>query len=142
MVVQSERAMVAIPWEVHASRQMENGFPEDDPEYAAEIQALYEGLPDLVHTDHTGQVANFLGAVEGGETLLIDGEEGRKALELVTAIYQSGTLGERVKLPLGPQDPFYTRQGILESAPHFHEKTRSVENFDSDEITFARDVDE
>jgi hypothetical protein len=46
-----------------------------------------------------------------------------------------------VKLPLTPQDPFYTQEGILKTAPHFHEKTKSVENFATDEITFARDVD-
>jgi len=141
MVVQGERAMVSIPWEVRASKQMENGFPEEDLEFAAEIKAYYESLPDLAYSDHNGQVANMLSAVEGAQKLLIDGEEGRKTLELVTAIYKSGITGQKVKLPLTPQDPFYTRQGILDEAPRFHEKTRSVENFATDEITFARDVD-
>jgi hypothetical protein len=82
-----------------------------------------------------------LSAIEGKGELVVDGQEGRKTLELVTAIYKSGIEGRRVELPLLPQDPFYTRKGILDLAPHFHEKTRSVENFAIDEITFARDVD-
>jgi UDP-N-acetyl-2-amino-2-deoxyglucuronate dehydrogenase len=141
MVVQGERAMVSIPWEVQASKQMENGFPEKDLDVSAEIQSYYESLPDLAHSDHNGQIANLLNAIEGTQELIVDGQEGRKTLELVTAIYKSGITGQKVKLPLTPQDPFYTRQGILEKAPHFHEKTRSVENFATDEITFARDVD-
>jgi hypothetical protein len=38
-----------------------------------------------------------------------------------------------------PSDPFYTREGILRGARHFHEKTRSVENFATNEITLGRD---
>ena len=141
MVVQGERAMISIPWEVQAFKQLENGFPEENPEVSVEIQSHYESLPDLSHSDHAGQIANLLSAIEGKGELVVDGQEGRKTLELVTAIYKSGIEGRRVELPLLPQDPFYTRKGILDLAPHFHEKTRSVENFAIDEITFARDVD-
>ena len=104
------------------------------------IQAFYEGLPDLEYTDFEGQIDNLLSAIAGGEPLLIDGESGRRTLELVTAIYQSGTTGERVKLPLGPESPFYTREGILEAVPRFYKKTRSVENIEYGEITFGRDL--
>jgi predicted dehydrogenase len=140
VVIQGERAMVATPWKVLASRQMANGFPEDDPETMAEIQAYYEGLPDLEFTDFEGQINNVLSAINGEEELLSDGESGRRTLELVTAIYQSGTTGERVKLPLGTESPFYTSDGILKAAPRFHEKTRSVENIESGGITFGRDL--
>jgi UDP-N-acetyl-2-amino-2-deoxyglucuronate dehydrogenase len=57
------------------------------------------------------------------------------------AIFQSGTIGERVKLPMTPADPFYTRAGILKNAPHFHEKTRSVESA-SEYITFGSEYKE
>jgi predicted dehydrogenase len=141
MVVQGEKAMVSVPWNVKASRQMENGFPEDDPEFEAEVRAFYDSLPDLLESDHDGQIENFLAAINGQDELLIDGNEGRKTLELVTAIYQSGTLGEKVSLPLKSDSPFYTQEGILANAVHFHEKTKSVDNFSTDEITFARDTD-
>lgn len=139
VVIQGERAMVAIPWKVIASRQMPNGFPEEDQETMAEVKAYYEGLPDLKYTAFDGQIDNLLSAIAGEATLLVDGESGRRTLELVTAIYQSGTTGERVKLPIGPESLFYTREGILEATPRFYEKTRSVDNMESGEITFGRD---
>ena len=139
VVIQGERAMVSVPWEVYTSRQMDNGFPEEDPEMEAQIRAFYDKLPDLEYTDHDGQFANTLAAIYGEEPLLIDGHEGRKTLELVSAIYQSGTTNQRVKLPLRQGDAFYTREGILEAAPRFYEKTHSVENVETGDITFGRE---
>jgi len=97
-------------------------------------------LPALQNEGHDAQIANFLNAIEGREPLLVDGQQGRQTLELITAIYQSGHLGGRVKLPLKPTDPFYSREGILKHARHFHEKTKSVENFASNEITLGRNL--
>jgi UDP-N-acetyl-2-amino-2-deoxyglucuronate dehydrogenase len=139
MVFQGERARISVPWKVLASQQRENGFPQDAPALAAEIDAFYQSLPDLEYTGHAGQVRNVLRAITGEEDLLIDGREGRKTLELVMAIYQSSTLGERVSLPLGPESQFYTRAGVLERAPHFYEKTSSVENFADEAITLGRE---
>lgn len=141
IVFQGERAMVKIPWKVRASRQMENGFPESNPELEAEINAQFENLPPVDYTGHTGQIDNVMGAIEGEQTLLIDGGEGRKTLELVMAIYQSGSTGKKVALPLTSADPFYTQAGVLANAPHFYEKTRSVENFETDQITLGRDYE-
>lgn len=138
LVFQGEHAQVAVPWQVRAAQQKANGFPEENAGLAAEIQALYEALPAVPLEGHDGQIANMLAAVAGREPLLVDGAEGRKTLELITAIYQAGHLGQRVELPLRPADPFYTRDGILKHARHFHEKTRSVENFASNEITLGR----
>lgn len=142
IVFQGERGMVKIPWKVRASVPMENGFPESNPELEAEINAQYENLPPVKYTGHTGQIDNVLGAIEGEQVLLIDGREGRKTLELVMAIYQSGATGLKVTLPLTSADPFYTHAGILENAPHYYEKTRSVENFATDTITLGRDYDQ
>ncbi len=140
LVFQAERAKVAVPWQVKAMRQKENGFPEDNPTLAAEIQAFYDALPVVQHEGHNGQIANFLAAIAGREPLLVDGEQGRRTVELITAIYQSGQVGRRVALPLAPDAPFYTRDGILKYARRFHEKTRSVENFANNEITLGRNV--
>lgn len=133
-VIQGERATIAAPWKVVASRQKENGFPEPDPAFEAEIQALYDRLPELVYTGHAGQIANVLAALEGQEELLVDGHAGRRTIELITAIYFAGTYDQKVKLPLTPGNPFYTTEGILANAPRFYQKTRSVENFADDEI--------
>ena len=139
-VFQGARAKVAVPWQIKAGRQKENGFPEEDPAVTAEIQSYYDRLPAVEHEGHDGQIANFLAAIEGREPLLVDGEQGRRTLELITAIYQSGHLDQRVKLPLRPDEPFYTRNGVLRHARHFHEKTKSVENFANNEITLGRNV--
>lgn len=140
LVFQGERAKIALPWQVKASVQKENGFPADNPQLVAEIQAAYDQAPAVVHEGHDGQIANFLAAIAGREPLLVDGNQGRRTLELITAIYQSGHLGECVTLPLSPDAPFYSRDGILKHARHFHEKTRSVENFAKNEITLGRNV--
>ncbi len=138
LAFQGEHAKVSVPWQVKAAKQKENGFPEDNAAFAAQIQAFYDRLPAVPNEGHDGQIANLLAAIAGREPLLIDGHEGRKTLELITAIYQSGHLGQAVRLPLKPGDPFYTREGILKHARHFHEKTRSIENFASNDITLGR----
>jgi predicted dehydrogenase len=140
LVFQGERARVGVPWQLRASTQKANGFPEDNPVLTAQIQACYDGVPALIHEGHEGQIANFLAAIAGREPLLVDGGQGRRTLELISAIYQSSHLGRRVELPLPPDAPFYTRAGILQHARHFHAKTRSVENFAQNEITLGRDV--
>jgi len=139
LVFQGERAAVGLPWRVKASRQRENGFPEDDPALAAEINAFRDRVPPLSLEGHDGQVANFVAAIEGREALWVDGAEGRRAIELIAAIYQSSCQGRPVALPLAPADPFYTREGIMAHAPRFHEKRTSLENFAADDITFGRD---
>jgi len=140
LVFQGQRAKVAVPWQVKAMKQKENGFPEDDPAAQAEIQAFYASLPALTHEGHEGQIANFLDAVQGRAPLLVDGEQGRRTLELITAIYQSAHAGAKVVLPLPTDAPFYTREGILKHARHFHEKSRSVDNFADNEITLGRNL--
>jgi UDP-N-acetyl-2-amino-2-deoxyglucuronate dehydrogenase len=139
LVFQGERARVAVPWQVRASKQRDNGFPEDDPVTRHEIERFYEELPALELEGHDAQIANFLDAIEGRGALLVDGEQGRRTLELITAIYQSGHLDQKVKLPLGPEDPFYSRAGVLRHARRFHEKTRNVDNFTDNTITLGRD---
>lgn len=50
---------------------------------------------------HAVQIQDFLQAIQEKREPLVNGEEGRKSLELMTAIYQSGRSGQTVKLPLG-----------------------------------------
>lgn len=139
LVFQGEHARVGIPWRVQASRQRDNGFPEDNAQLAAEIQALHESVPALEFEGHDGQIRNLLSAVEGSEPLLIDGTEGRRPIELISAMYQSAHLSAKVEIPLVHSAPFYTRQGALKHAHRFHQKTRSIENFSDNRITFGRD---
>jgi len=141
LIFQGEKAAISAPWRVQASSAMDNGFPETNTALEKEITQFYDQLPDVANDGHDGQIANVLAALAGEEELMIDGVTGRRTIELVMAIFQSGTTGERVKLPMTPKDIFYTRDGILEHAPHFHEKTRSVESA-SEYITFGSEYEE
>ena len=138
MLFQGEKGLVALPWQVRAMKQKENGFPDENQEWVAEIQKAYDQLSPLQLEGHDGQIANFLAAIEGRESLLVDAEQGRRTLELITAIYQSSHLNRAVQLPMQLHDPFYCREEILRCVKHYHEKTKSVENFSSNEITLGR----
>ena len=81
-----------------------------------------------------------LSAIENNRDPAITGEDGRRTIELITAIYESGSLRKPVDLPLRPDDPFYTVKGIRAGVPHFYEKTVSVENQEG-ELTFGRDLE-
>ena len=52
------------------------------------------------HHGHMLQFQDVLAAVKKGKRPLIDGPEGRKAVELILAVYKSAETGKPVKLPL------------------------------------------
>ncbi len=52
------------------------------------------------HAGHRDQLIDFLRAIDSGTPALVDGREGRKAVEIIRAIYRSSRLGAAVKLPL------------------------------------------
>lgn len=135
IVFQTDKASVAMPWAVSASRQLPNGFPERDEATERAIGSCYDELPDVPHEGHTGQIDDVLTAIETGGRVLVDGEQGRRTVEIITAIYKSGITGEGVRLPLEEADPFRSREGLLERAPRFHEKRVSVREFATNEIT-------
>jgi len=136
-VFQGERARISAPWRVAASTSMPNGFPERNQALEEEIQRYDDGLPKLPYEGHTGQIENVLNAIEHGTSLMIDGESGRSTLELIMSIYKSASTGMAVKLPLQPDDPFYTREGVLQSVPYFYPKTKSVEHLADVGITLG-----
>ena len=72
---------------------------------------------------------------DGTHPVLVDGRDGRTTIEIITAIYQAAITAQTVTLPLPPDDPFRTRDGLLQAAPRFHQKTASVGEFSTNEIT-------
>ncbi|MCL6456990.1 MAG: Gfo/Idh/MocA family oxidoreductase, partial [Gorillibacterium sp.] len=129
LIFQGKDARVSVPWKLKASKSMSNGFPEDNPELEQQIQAYNDALPELQYEGHYGQIDNVLHAIETGEPVLIGGQSGRATLELIMAIYKSASTGQAVKLPLSPDDLFYTNEGVQANAIYFYEKKTSVENF-------------
>ncbi len=59
-----------------------------------------ENPPNVYGFGHTKLYKNVINAIEGKEELLVDGEAGKRALELVLAIYKSAAEGKAVRLPL------------------------------------------
>lgn len=122
LVFQCERAKIAAPFECFASVSKANGFPERDEELEKQIQAFTAGLPQVEWEGHTGQLENVLTALEIDALVAISGEDGRRTIELICAIYQSDAEGKTVSLPLKPEDPFYTVKGMIAQVPQFYEK--------------------
>jgi len=141
VIFQGEKARVSAPMQVSAGLSAPNGFPYPNNELIDEINALYQSFPPLAHQGHTGQIDNVLTALETGGDWLIKPEDGRRTIELITAIYKAGSEGSVVKLPLAPDDPFYTVEGIMKSVPHFYEKAKSVTDLGG-EITLGGNYDQ
>lgn len=135
LIFQGKNARISSPWKLKASKSKENGFPVEDTQLEEEIQSAYDALPDIPYEGHPGQIHNVLTAIENNSEVLIDGYQGRKTLELITAIYESASFGKTVKLPLNEESPFYTREGLLKHSVKFYEKTKVIENFGTTSIT-------
>ena len=54
----------------------------------------------ISHVYHTRQLTDFVQALETGRPPLVDGREGRKAVEVILAVYRSAETGRVVELPL------------------------------------------
>lgn len=132
---QGTKAKISAPWSVYASVSKENGFPTQNTELEEEITAYYNGLPSLEYEEHTGEIENMVSALELGTQPLITGESGRNTIELITAIYKAGFEEKTVVLPIGKDDPWYTKDGVMKNVKHFYEKTTSIENFNDGDIT-------
>src|SRR5262249_5198767 len=54
----------------------------------------------ISHVGHARQLTDFVRAIESGSQPLVDGREGRKAVEIILATYRSAASGGVVELPL------------------------------------------
>lgn len=70
----------------------------DDPE--AVKRQFAENPPNVYGFGHTPLYADMIDAIENDREPYVNGEAGRRALELVLAIYKSAAEGKAVKLPL------------------------------------------
>lgn len=138
LIFQGEKARISAPWKVYASTSMENGFPTRNAELEKELEDTYNGMADLPYTGHAGQIDDVMKAIENDSLqVLIDGHQGRRTLELITAIYEAAATGMSVNLPLTKDNLFYSRDSLLANAPHFYEKTSSVVSFENNDITLG-----
>ncbi|QLY68037.1 Gfo/Idh/MocA family oxidoreductase [Citrobacter freundii] len=144
IVIQGEKARISAPWKVYASQSADNGFPQADNhrELEEQLDALFHATPALQWTLHSGQIDNLLSAIEQQTPPLVDGEQGKRSLELITAIYKSAITRTVVTLPIPSHDDFYRTGGLMAKAPHFYEKSASVSNFtEVGAIPLGKDLD-
>ena len=140
VIFQGEKARISAPWKAVGQIAMANGFPQQEHNIALEqeLDMDYQSIAPLPHIAHAGQIDNVLTAIERGEAPLITGEEGRRTIELITAIYKAGSEQRTVCLPIRQDDAFYTVEGILRHTPRFFEKSASVIEQEG-EITIGSD---
>jgi predicted dehydrogenase len=139
LIFQCEKARISAPWQVYASVSKSNGFPIRNEELEKELSDLNEKLPQIVHEGHPGQIDDVLDAIEHHRTPAITADDGRRTIELITAIYKSGATRSTVQLPILKNDPFYTSEGLLANMPHFYEKAASLASLGSENITVGSD---
>jgi predicted dehydrogenase len=132
IVIQGRDASVAQPWSVHAETTQPNGFPtpEGNTELAERLEAIGAAHRPLPHLGHAGQIDDLLGALETGRPPAIAGEDGRRTVEVVTAIYQAAIERRTVDLPIPTGSPYYTGEGVLGNAPRYFAKNRSVDDLE------------
>jgi UDP-N-acetyl-2-amino-2-deoxyglucuronate dehydrogenase len=80
-----------------------NAKPNDDAirqRFAQKVGAS-GGASDpsaISHVGHARQLTDFIEAIQKGTAPLVDGREGRKAVEVILSVYASNKSGQRVEL--------------------------------------------
>lgn len=82
-------------WTVKGEENMLEKWKKEDSDFFNSI--------DSTTYFHERQIKDFLKAAINGEKPLIDGEEGRKTVEIFTAIYRSNRDKKAIKLPIKPE---------------------------------------
>lgn len=142
LIFQCDQARISAPWRAKASVSADNGFPVENKALEAELDAQYAAYPELLYEGHAGQIDDVLTALEEKRKPAIGGIDGRKTIELITAIYKAGSLKKTISLPIMRDDPFYTVEGMMAQVPYFYRKSASVVDLGGENITLGSDYGE
>ena len=103
-----DEAAVTLPWSVHAARERGRGMASRDVAKQLELREWAEArVPEPEHVGHAAQVQDVLAAIREGRDSAVTGEEGRRSIELIAALYKAALTGERVRLPISEDDSYY-----------------------------------
>lgn len=83
---------------VHEILEWKTADGLDDSEYVK--KTFSETPPNIYGYGHTPLYADMIAAITNGRQPLVNGEAGKRAMELILALYQSAAQGLPVKLPL------------------------------------------
>jgi predicted dehydrogenase len=78
-------------------------FSQPRPEDATVLAEFSENPPNVYGFGHIAYLQHVVGCIAEGSPALVDGLEGRKSLELITAIYESIETGREVSLKFSPR---------------------------------------
>ena len=78
-------------------------FADPRPEDAIILEQYSENPPNVYGFGHVAYLRHVVDCMSNGSPALVDGLEGRKSLELITAIYESVETGQEVKLRFAPR---------------------------------------
>ena len=78
-------------------------FAEEKPEDAEVLEKYRTNPPDVYGFGHHEYYRDVFDAIAKDEPPLVDGREGRKSLEVITAIYESIESGREVHFPFTPK---------------------------------------
>ena len=79
-------------WTIPGEAEQLDSWKKEDCDFFNSVDSMYYY--------HREQIQDFLNAVENGSKPLVDARDGRKTVELFTAIYRSTASGMPVKFPL------------------------------------------
>lgn len=80
-----------------------------NPDDSADITAAWENFPEDVGSTHGAQLVEMVGNMDNNTVPLTSGDEARRTLEFLTAIYKSAFTDTMVtRGSIQPGDPFYT----------------------------------
>jgi UDP-N-acetyl-2-amino-2-deoxyglucuronate dehydrogenase len=77
-------------------------FADETPEDARVLERYRTNPPDVYGFGHHAFYEDVIRAIARGETPFVDGREGRRSLEVITAIYESIESGREVRFPFTP----------------------------------------
>lgn len=78
-------------------------FTEEQPGDSEVLEKFKENPPDVYGFGHLAYLEQVVDSLKNGKPALVDGLEGRKSLELITAIYESIETGKEVFLKFRPK---------------------------------------
>ncbi len=84
-----------------------------------QIAEACRSVPEQELHSHTAEIHDFVFSILEQREPRVPATEGRRALELITAIYQAAFTGDVVQLPITPESPCYTTAGKLEMARRY-----------------------
>jgi UDP-N-acetyl-2-amino-2-deoxyglucuronate dehydrogenase len=96
-------------WTIPGEEHLLPAWQEEDRRFAA--------TTDVMTTYHRLQIEDFLQAIIEDREPLVNGEEGRKAVEIFTAVYRAQRDGRPIRFPLEAEEDSHDYDGRLSYVP-------------------------